>query len=62
MSVPLVFKVFGVSDAVQQLLQEATLRINYESPREVPNTPLVELQWIQNYDMIIDQVVGDLVG
>ncbi|EWG51654.1 hypothetical protein FVEG_16831 [Fusarium verticillioides 7600] len=61
MSVPLVFKVFGVSDAVQQLLQEATLRINYESLREVPNTPLVELQWIHNYDMIIDQVVGDLI-
>lgn len=61
-SFPLVYKVFGISDAVQQLLQEVTHRINYESLREVPNTPLLEFQWIDNYDMVVDQVVVDLVG
>ncbi|KAF5540037.1 hypothetical protein FPHYL_12163 [Fusarium phyllophilum] len=57
----LIYKVFNVSDAVQQLLQ-VTHRINYEGLREVPNTPLLEFQWINNYDIIVDQVVGDLVG
>ncbi|KAF5717154.1 hypothetical protein FMUND_5972 [Fusarium mundagurra] len=61
-SFPLVYKVFSVSDAVQQLLQEVTHRINYEGLRKVPDTPLLELQWIDNYDIIVDQVVGDLVG
>ncbi|KAJ9427880.1 hypothetical protein FOXG_22022 [Fusarium oxysporum f. sp. lycopersici 4287] len=60
-SFPLVYKVFGISDAVQQLLQEVTHRINFESLREVPNTPLLEFQWIDNYDMVVDQVVVDLI-
>ncbi|CVL03556.1 uncharacterized protein FMAN_15132 [Fusarium mangiferae] len=59
---PLVYKIYGVPDAVQQLLQEATHRINYDSLREVPDTPLLEFQWIDDYDIIVDEVVGDLVG
>ncbi|KAF4501661.1 hypothetical protein FAGAP_2113 [Fusarium agapanthi] len=61
-SFPLVYKLFGVSDASQQLLQETTHRITYESLREVPNTPLLELRWIDDYEIIVDQLVGDLVG
>ncbi|KAF5661955.1 hypothetical protein FCIRC_11653 [Fusarium circinatum] len=61
-SFPLVYKVFDVTDAFRQLLQEVSHRITYESPREVPNTPLLELRWIEDYDTLVDQVIGDLVG
>ncbi|PNP84205.1 hypothetical protein FNYG_02893 [Fusarium nygamai] len=61
-SFPLVYKVFGVSDAIQELLQEATHQITYESLQEVPNTPLLEFRWIDDYDIIVDQVVGDMIA
>ncbi|KAF5635783.1 hypothetical protein F52700_5095 [Fusarium sp. NRRL 52700] len=58
---PLVYKVLSVSVACQQLLQEVTHRITYENLREVPHTPLFELQWIGDYDITADQIVGDMV-
>lgn len=61
-SFPLVYKVFSVSDVIQQLLHEVTHQITDESLREVPNTPLRELRWMDEYDIIVDEVVGDLVG
>ncbi|SCV48892.1 uncharacterized protein FFB14_10589 [Fusarium fujikuroi] len=61
-SFPLVYKVFSISDVIQQLLQEVTHQITDESQREVPNTPLREFQWMNEYDIIVDGVVVNLVG
>lgn len=61
-SFPLVYKVFSVANVIQQLLHEVSHQITDKSLQEVPNTPLREFQWMNEYDIIVDEVVVDLVG
>ncbi|KAF4952800.1 hypothetical protein FGADI_6461 [Fusarium gaditjirri] len=60
-SFPLVYKAFGMSDAVHQLLHQVTHLMDNGTLREVPNTPLFEFQWNDDYDIVVDRVMGDLI-
>ncbi|KAG4268358.1 hypothetical protein FPRO04_12464 [Fusarium proliferatum] len=55
------FKVFNTSEALQKFVEEVREVADHQRRREVPNTPLLELQWTLHYDAVVDQLVGHLI-
>ncbi|KAF4448261.1 hypothetical protein F53441_8294 [Fusarium austroafricanum] len=60
-SFALLFRTFNTSETLQQLVEEASEQVDRQRPQEVPNTPLLELQWTAYHDVVVDQLVGDLI-
>ncbi|KAG7428219.1 hypothetical protein Forpi1262_v011038 [Fusarium oxysporum f. sp. raphani] len=49
------FKAFDTSEALQKLVEEVRDVVDRQRHWEVPNTPLLELQWTLHYDAVVDQ-------
>ncbi|KAI7762652.1 hypothetical protein LZL87_013735 [Fusarium oxysporum] len=49
------FKAFDTSEALQKLVEEVRDVVDHQRHWEVPNTPLLELQWTLHYDAVVDQ-------
>ncbi|KAK2679072.1 hypothetical protein RAB80_004253 [Fusarium oxysporum f. sp. vasinfectum] len=55
------FKAFDTSETLQKLVEEVRDVVDHQRRWEVPNTPLLELQWTLHYDVVVDQLVGHLI-